>query len=438
MKPNYCFNKEIFFLILTLLLNPPAMEAKESWETIAFQNQFQKSEKSSPPNGYLYDNGLEDYRKKEHSQINFALHIDRERKSEFWNWEFQGTLALKGSQFQGFVGPQATLGFALGEFLVLAGRRPHGFRQNLLPGYLDAGDGIHLVLRKGAWQFHIIPYDIYTGVRLFSKQSYFNFEPVDNTGYRRHSFGVKADWNRFQFNSGSQILYLPLQLNEREVDKTEKPDLTRLILGNMGLEARYSHLKMGLEFLTSQGRIRNREDNSPVRGQAIQWGISFQSKWIHFKTHGFLSNTNKKNQDGTLSSLGFIGTGTNPFQTPFFSQILQIFPAYWATGRGLQDEKTFLDGRIHGAMLETLIGIDTKPFLWSFFVAHFIPRNLQNGEISIQKRDYERFHLVEFGLSIGMDYEEVNFQILFSQWKTNFPDSEGAQIISLKALGYFG
>lgn len=96
------------------------------------------------------------------------------------------------------------------------------------------------------------------------------------------------------------------------------------------------YLTRGLE-KTGSNRFRS-EKSLGINGQALRIDLGAYSSFGKISLFGFLPNREKRNSQGEILELGFVGMGTSPLANPLLVQVWEFYPSSWVTPRGLERE----------------------------------------------------------------------------------------------------
>ncbi|EPG75432.1 hypothetical protein LEP1GSC058_2281 [Leptospira fainei serovar Hurstbridge str. BUT 6] len=157
------------------------------------------------------------------------------------------------------------------------------------------------------------------------------------------------------------------------------------------------------------------EKSLPISGEAVRFDIGFHgTNWL-VSVFGFLPNPDKRNKNGEILELGFVGMGASPLPNPLLNQIWGWTPAAWITGVGLEkDQSSFPTKRPSGVFgIQSSLRIShIKLGVRTSYVAFLRTENESSGSWTGSKEIFSNSFLREGGLSLGWIPPESQTSIL--------------------------
>ncbi|EMY69548.1 hypothetical protein LEP1GSC199_2268 [Leptospira vanthielii serovar Holland str. Waz Holland = ATCC 700522] len=370
-----------------------------------------------------------------------GLKDKNKRNRIIWDIDIQLTTGKETGLKPYYLGKNNYLGYETSKFLLGVGRREHKFRPMSFQTSYDGGEGLFLeFLPQSNLTLQFFLWDQYSGALLFNKDRFHSLLPHSQNGktnfsaesepnesrrshHRRHSFGLLYGDDYFKLRMGIQYIELGtwgrhVKDSPRET-KTSGADGDSLVNGNLGLGFDADLLEVQFDFLWAKGndrtssKIANTPGSIPISGEAIQWGAELKFGDFLLRSSHFLSDREEKNEKNQIIKEGYISLGVHPGQTPYISQIFQIFPSAAVTESGYEKNFALRNGRCFGYLSELVLQFTYHQFVAKMVGSYFLPYKLggaSDGRISFQKRDFEVFSIGEGLLELSLK-EDSYFEL---------------------------
>lgn len=375
-----------------------------------------------------------------------GLKDKNKREQVVWDLDIQLTTGKETGLKPFYLGKNNYIGYETSKFLFGVGRREHKFRPQSFQTSFDCGDGVFLEFQPQTnltLQFFL--WDQYSGSLIFQKDRFHSLLSYSNKGktgpwedlepkeykqshHRRHSFGFVYGDN---LNLRLGIQYIELGSWGRHVKdspretKNSGADGDSLVNGNLGLGWDLYILELKFDFLWAKGndrtnsKIANSPGSIPISGEAIQWGAELQFGDVLVRSSHFLSDREERNSKNQIIREGYVSLGAHPGQTPYISQIFQIFPSAAVTESGYEKNIALRNGKCFGYLSELVLQFTYHQFVAKMVGSYFLPYKVggsSDGRISFHKRDFEVFYIGEglFELSLK-EISSFELGIGFSQ-----------------------
>ncbi|EOQ87962.1 hypothetical protein LEP1GSC202_3411 [Leptospira yanagawae serovar Saopaulo str. Sao Paulo = ATCC 700523] len=384
---------------------------------------------------------------------------DKQSKNQIvWDLHIQLTSGPDTGLRQYYLGKNSYFGYQLQNFLLGVGRREHLFSPKSFSTQFDAGDGLFLELKpKLGLTLQFFIWDFHSGSLLLSKdqfRSLLSREGILNEGEtnnfpvekpitkhsrnhrRRHSVGLVYG-DSFSFRFGVHYLELgslgPYTKDHPNETKRYLADGDSLLHGNGGFSLHTDILSFDFDFLWCRGNDRTRSKlaatpgSITIAGEALQSGVELRFAGWKIRSSHFISDREEKNEKQQIVKEGFISLGTHPSQTPYLSQIFEVFPSSAITELGYEKNFALLEGRSFGYLTELALSYTYNQFVFKLIGNYFLPYRQTgptNGRIAFQKREFERFFIAEGMFEVSIR-EEVSFELGIGISQLFLPESIG-------------
>ncbi|WP_208729497.1 LA_2168 family protein [Leptospira congkakensis] len=388
---------------------------------------------------------------------------DKNRKEKIvWDLEIKLTTGKETGLNPFYLGKNHYIGYETSKFFFGVGRREHLFRPKAFQTSYDGGEGVFIeFLPSQNLTLQFFLWDRYSGAILFEKDRFHsvlpraleeerglsgNSEPNKNkpNHHRRHSFGLSFG-EFLVLRLGLQYIELGsygrhVKDSQRET-KVSGADGDSLVNGNLGIGFDMEVLDLQFDFLWAKGNDRTnsklaaKSGSIPVSGEALQMGAELRFGDFLFRSSHFLSDREERNAKNQIIRDGYVSFGSHPAQTPYLSQILQVFPSAAVTDSGYEKNFALKEGRCFGYLTELVFQFTYHQFVAKMIGSYFLPYKVgapSDGRISFQKRDFEVFAIGEGVLELSLK-EDSSFELGMGFSQVFLPES-----IGLKSnFGYF-
>ncbi len=166
------------------------------------------------------------------------------------------------------------------------------------------------------------------------------------------------------------------------------------------------YLSRGLE---KTGSNPNRPEKSlPISGETVRFDAGVYFLKGNISIYGFLPNREKRNSNGEILELGYVGMGTSPLPNPVLNQIWGFYPSAWVTGAGLEREDT----RYPGKRPSGFIGIRTEWKDWRLRLGmhityiSFFSETESSGEWALSRKIFGQSFVREAGVTLCYNPED--------------------------------
>ena len=269
-------------------------------------------------------------------------------------------------------------------------------------------------------------FDIYRGFPLLKNEF---FIPKKNEVGDRLRYGLEYTFeNRFFYINYYFSLTQFWNWGKFSVDRQDSKlgDGDFLYHNSLTFGYRLKYLNSYLSILSSRGVDKTTYD--PIRkssslifsGEAVQLGFSFEYQKLNILTNFFLPDTNKKNQQGEILELGYIGMGAYYSDGFLISQVLNFLPANWVTGNGLMISDTILNGTKNSYYQKVSISYIIQNYKFQIISDLYIPyrdKISTNGNIYYDKKYFSDsiLHEVTGSLETGSEqYPDLSLKLRVS------------------------
>lgn len=366
---------------------------------------------------------------------------DQNSKNQIvWDLNLQLTSGPDTGLRSYYLGKNNYFGIQTQNFFLGVGRREHRFSPKSFSTLFDAGDGLFLEWKPvPSLVVQIFLWDFHSGSLLLSKDQFRSLlrnegnenqrgtnesplEPnvtnVSRNHHRRHSVGlvygetVNIRFGLHYLELGSLGAYTKDHPNDT---KRYGADGDSLLHGNFGTQLYSDLFSLDFDVLWCRGNDRTRSKlaespgSIPIAGEALQMGAELRFGGWKVRSSHMISDREEKNEKQQVVKEGYISLGTHPSQTPYFSQILRIYPSSAITELGYEKNSALIEGRAFGYLSELEISFTYHHIVSKLIGTYFIPYTRtgpSDGKINFQKRDFERFFIAEGMFEISYKEEK--------------------------------
>ncbi|MEM7180340.1 MAG: hypothetical protein AAF518_05480 [Spirochaetota bacterium] len=331
---------------------------------------------------------------------------------------------FEGEQKEDFLylGTNAYLQIFFSRFSLLAGR----VQSNQYPQQIhwkDGGEGLQVLSQFSSLELRIQLFDYYRGYPLWENFQYSSEEVRrSKTGKRfrnafsviqKNGFGV---WSFFftylnSYDWGSFSQDLPDQNNG---------DRDYLYHGRLRYQVEFSYWQFGVAFTFARGLDKiaqnpfSPEKSLPISGEMADIFLQYTRNHYWFSLFLFLPDSDKRNREGQVLELGYVGMGSIPYRTKGLAQAYNFYPAAWVTHRGLEKQDSLFLARRNSFWANSQLALQGSMWQLVFSYNYILPRirkRESSGGIETDKKFYEKQFLAEAGLAFHWQKTE-NYSLL--------------------------
>ncbi|WCL48291.1 LA_2168 family protein [Leptospira sp. GIMC2001] len=404
--------KILFVSILILLIKTSSLHA---WVDVGWEPNFYSIQT-------FYQDTKSDFRNRRSTHAQ-RLSAKLEQESDLAKLDLEVSLVFgDGIQENIYLGRNANISYAIGEFSIWLGRKEFSrFDRNLSISELDGGEGIGLEVlhwENLTWEAYL--WDYYRGfpiwennqTRVFRDK---NFETNRKGERSRHGTRILYKSDSLDFDSDFFYLNLGNWGEKSKEDllllESQGGDSDFLYRFRSGLYYKWNELRIGTSFHFNRGIQKtfsdpNRPERSlPIRGEAILPQISWTSEHWGFRWKGFFPNTAKTGDSLSELTIGYVGMG-NPISTgTFLNRELNYLPSAWVTEAGFENTVSEFGARQPSLFSGLEINYDWSFVRFALNWEYIVPRKIiiqDPGQISFRKSDYTDEFFSE--LAIRLEY----------------------------------
>lgn len=387
-------------------------------------------------------NETKDSRKTEQTFLVSGKFTDK-KENFFYDFQFHFIKKLKESESKDllYLGENAHIGFGRDKYSFSLGRNK--FHNYFPEQKMDGVEGISARFSPNEnfkLEFYFL--DFYRAYPILERVFFLDKKQNLNSENLRH--GLSFEFQNKNFYSRFSFLYINLR-NSSKIANDEsrtKPNGDNDFLYNTSwnLFWKNSYFISGFNFTVSRGLDKTltnpeREERRsiPITGELVEFFFKSSLSYFKFQTSFFLPDTDKRNSSGEILEYGSVGFGS-PVSGIFMAQSFNFYPTAWITDIGFEKNFTIQDGRWNSFWGSAKLGFEYQNFQVNLIFNHFTPRNLKesNGSISVQKRDYERFFLMESSLEFIYGKKDLGYYV-----KSNFSYFYSNKEISIEGNSFF-
>lgn len=354
------------------------------------------------------------------------LKMEFKNKKEKFHYDVQLLLnsPLKSENYHNYLymGENANLGFTYKNLNLFLGRKKFDSGKFIKSYWKDGMEGLSAEMRLNE-RFRIDFYalDIYRAFPLFEKNFLLREEEKENYLKKgeRYRHGLAILYDSKNLFSKIDFLYLNMEnwgtFASDDYKKKAAGDGDFLYTSRLNLTGKTKYFRTGMELHLVRGLDRatyhpeRKEKSISISGELVQ--IFFESNWkfINFKLAEFIPDSDKRNKQGEVLEIGFIGMGTYPSSGNILNKELNYYPSAWVTDKGLQKINTFYGGRMNSFWSFASISFLWKNFRFELSGNYYLPRTWKSessGKLTIAKESFSRSFLAEAEIAVIYDRDE--------------------------------
>ncbi len=387
-------------------------------------------------------NETKDSRKTEQAFLVSGKFKDK-KENFFYDFQFHFIKRLKESESKDlfYLGENANIGIVKDKYSFSLGRNK--FNNYFPEQKIDGIEGISArFIPNENFKLEFYFLDFYRAFPILERVFFLDKKQIINSENLRH--GLSFEFQNKDFYSRFSLLYINLR-NSGKIANDEsrtRPNGDNDFLYNTSWNVfwKNSFFISGFNFTISRGldktlnnSERQEKKSIPISGELVELFFKSNFSYFKFQSSFFLPDTEKRNSSGEILEYGSVGFGS-PISGILIAQSLNFHPTTWITEIGLEKSFTIQNGRWNSFWGRASIGFEYENFQLNLIFNHFTPRNLKqsNGSISVQKKDYERFFLMESSLEFMYGKKELGYYL-----KSSFSYFYSNKEISIEGNSFF-
>ncbi|XDD51833.1 hypothetical protein AB3N59_08995 [Leptospira sp. WS92.C1] len=377
-----------------------------------------------------------------HSSADYTIH------STHWNLKIQADLfASSGSKLTFYAGKNLYIETRYAGISFALGRIEEDTKRFSFRDWIDGTDGV--VIRsdfgdKG--RIRVDLFDFYTGYSLFEKDGFKNsilntkqnhfdtkteigdFKSNPNEFRNRYRGGIVYHFDSEFFEAALKFQYLNFQnwgryANDLGIENVSSGDKDYITHSTLELNGKWSWFRCFFSGILARGQDKtnwnqNRSASAiPISGEAVLVSLGISARGWSLDGFAFLPDRDRRNEQGEILELGFIGIGTAPSPVLTTTQSLDFYPSAWITDRGLEKQFSLQSGKRQSAW--TGLNLEYKETVQRFrfyFASYFyLSESGNSGSLTMSKDSFQKgyFREILFQYLTYLPSEDERFSFSF-------------------------